>query len=373
MDNQPASSVPHDRSEVEQAIIGASRAWALQSLAEEPDTNQHKVADELKIKPDRYSRFANGLRMADAFWRQLCAAKPLLRALYNGRVRSFGYPQLVEEDGAPQFGTRNAPSTNMRAQTTQSSDGYGDEDLPTSTSGADAWRQTRAGIDLVRTLDAELRAPLRQTSTLAKWERVCWVLCRRLQLFVDAATDGAPVILTVVGPSVVRRGLDSSKPILFAATGRVSAPPDGKDAVHLLQFMSGNPPTFVHPPLETPPIVPRERLSKGLVLWACHGKPGEGLAQDTVQIFDFVDGCGDYSSSSVRAIRASPFSHHYLEFSKATQTVQLFRAIGREPDARLIAAVDFLDDHWLDTCGCAWMIEAVNRALAAVIEPGGAQ
>ncbi len=321
---------------------------------------QKAASGFIGIGDSAFSRASHGLHMSDDEWRQWCErAESAMNHDGERRGPSKGLIALENEE------LSSLGFTHLNHVFAQ---GAGDDQrYPTSTAGVTALRQARAGELLKRAMADESAGLPADLATRDRWIQATWILNRRLQDFVDAATSQVPHILTVVGPAVEGGDIDATKPILMAAAGRVLKPPDGDNADQLTPFIAGDPPTFRLPLPHIPPAFERPRVRGGLILWASHGDVGEGIGGGRVSSLEFSNGLGDYSTAAVSEIRRSILRHLYSEFSKDAQTVQLFRVVGRDPNARLVVAVDLLDECVLDAQACAYVMEAMDNALGCAV------
>jgi ABC-type multidrug transport system ATPase subunit len=208
------------------------------------------------------------------------------------------------------------------------------------------------------------------TSTEENWNKAGWVLSKSLRAFIGNAMHQPEMILTVVGPSISHGNLDSDHPRLLGAVGPLGKKPDGADAAVLRQFLSsGEPHVFPEPESFSPAPGSRVRLNKGLLLELFNSDPGQcfkGGRIDHVQMGS--NGSGEYFYFPRKMVAERDDTQaQYLELSKETKGVYLFQVVNAAPGARLVVAIDLLEQHRLGGWQCYFVIEALHRMLGRLI------
>jgi ABC-type multidrug transport system ATPase subunit len=207
---------------------------------------------------------------------------------------------------------------------------------------------------------AEIARPL---VTHEQWNETGWRLCKALRLFLDTTLNRPPVILSVaaLAPHRPQGGFQA---ILLAATGPVGHAPDGIDAELLRQFtIPTQPPTFPDPATFKPPVGERVPLRRSLLAQLILSGLDEAYKGFRV---DLLEDCGAHEECFAfdRTLQKGlGETQGYIELSKQTQTVYLFRALTQQGSS-LAVAFDFLDDTFkLDEWHRLFVLHALGAAL----------
>jgi phospholipid/cholesterol/gamma-HCH transport system ATP-binding protein len=251
------------------------------------------------------------------------------------------------------------------------------------------WQFSRSATGQLSLLRQKQRLPLRKAApalifafqeqmteelahpllTHEPWNEMGWKLCKALRAFLDATLSCAPVILSVAALTRPQSPEDAPHAILLAATGPVGATPDGRDAELLRQFTTATqPPTFPDPATFKPPPGERIPLRRSLLAQLIQSGLDEaykGFRVDSLEDHGVREECFAFDRSLQQGLGDT---QGYIELSKHTQTVYLFRAVTRQEPARhessLAIAFDFLDDTCkLDEWHRLFVLHALGAAL----------
>ncbi|MDG2535519.1 ATP-binding cassette domain-containing protein [Sphingomonas sp. HITSZ_GF] len=178
------------------------------------------------------------------------------------------------------------------------------------------------------------------------------------------AVDPAGIVTVVGRPHGASPALMQA--CLLGVAGNPGYAPDGEDKHRIAQFLQAgafSAAASLSTPAATPP------LDKGLVVDLLNRPPEEeaftGNRLDRV-VFDGNVVCETFLFSEVSGGDLERRRQRYLELSKATKQVYLFRASRLDSTERLVVGIDFLDQIVMDPYQCYFVMEAIARVLRYV-------
>jgi hypothetical protein len=229
-----------------------------------------------------------------------------------------------------------------------------------------AHRHLRAGLDMLERVDRRVR----EGSGGASWNEEAWWLCGCLKAYLDRIHSDPEAVVLIVGPKAEGGTPNFDWPVFSAAVGRTTAHLDGAHKDALTLFLDPETGKFPDPPPLEAPIGERRNVDTGLILVAWRAGDSAKIFADEEPV-DF-DGCeGRHCEKATRTIRnQAQFRDMYLELSRETETVHLFRIAKRGARERIVVAFDFLDDVELSEYECAFILNAVHRVFVNLTSGG---
>ncbi|NML05129.1 ATP-binding cassette domain-containing protein [Sphingomonas sp. G-3-2-10] len=203
--------------------------------------------------------------------------------------------------------------------------------------------------------------PVGEVRKTAEWCRVGAELAWAIHDFIHPLLGQPKAIITVVTANRESGTPDIEQPILLSAVGPKDYAPDGLDKNDLAPFLNqvGAFHTKRSPVPNPPPI-----LAKGLITVLLHAGMREaykGARLDQVA-FEGVTAESFLFSTNTEGEGAKS-GDSYLELSRSTKAVYLFRAIRESDDARIVVGIDFIDERVLDPYQCYFVMQALEHAL----------
>ena len=197
------------------------------------------------------------------------------------------------------------------------------------------------------------------------WKQAAWSFCRALHRYLNEIIGKRQVIIMIVGPLITGRSTNYSSPVIRAATGYTNEAPDGRDIGELSEYMSEG--KFPDPPPAAPLGANGVDVDTGLVLVAWKNSLRDGFPPEKVEALALTGGSGECVVLAAEEIaNSSRLFRAYLELSKQTKLVYVFRVDEQRRQHRIVVTMDFIDECQLSDQQRACILENTAQLLSKV-------